>query len=152
MQKPWQPSARSRGSSQAGPTKDTIHHAHNTQHIAWLAWLLLRAGIVHRDIKPQNCIVSDDDKKIKLIDLGGAADLRVGINYAPKEYLLDPRLVVHTHTHTRARARCHVCRETPQAHPLRHHRRLHPPQLCVRACVCVSLCVCVDTPHPSSTL
>lgn len=49
-------------------------------------------GIVHRDIKPQNCIVSSTDNKIKLIDLGAAADLRVGINYAPKEYLLDPRV------------------------------------------------------------
>ena len=50
------------------------------------------SGIVHRDIKPQNCIVSSTDNKIKLIDLGAAADLRVGINYAPKEYLLDPRV------------------------------------------------------------
>jgi len=48
-------------------------------------------GIVHRDVKPQNCIVSDRDKKLKLIDLGAAADLRVGINYVPNEYLLDPR-------------------------------------------------------------
>ena len=47
---------------------------------------------MHRDIKPQNCIVSSTDSKIKLIDLGAAADLRVGINYAPKEYLLDPRV------------------------------------------------------------
>lgn len=35
-------------------------------------------GIVHRDIKPANCIVSTRDKKIKLIDLGAAADLRIG--------------------------------------------------------------------------
>ncbi len=48
-------------------------------------------GIVHRDIKPANCIVSERDKKIKLIDLGAAADLRIGINYVPNEYLLDPR-------------------------------------------------------------
>jgi serine/threonine protein kinase len=52
---------------------------------------VLPAGIVHRDVKPQNCIISVDDKKVKLIDLGAAADLRVGINYVPNEYLLDPR-------------------------------------------------------------
>lgn len=46
---------------------------------------------MHRDVKPQNCIVSDRDRKLKLIDLGAAADLRVGINYVPNEYLLDPR-------------------------------------------------------------
>jgi hypothetical protein len=28
---------------------------------------------------------------LKIIDLGAAADLRVGINYVPKEFLLDPR-------------------------------------------------------------
>uniref|UniRef100_A0A7S3VTM9 Protein kinase domain-containing protein n=1 Tax=Dunaliella tertiolecta TaxID=3047 RepID=A0A7S3VTM9_DUNTE len=48
-------------------------------------------GIVHRDVKPQNLIISADDKKLKFIDLGAAADLRVGINYVPNEYLLDPR-------------------------------------------------------------
>ncbi|PNH03897.1 Serine/threonine-protein kinase stt7, chloroplastic [Tetrabaena socialis] len=47
--------------------------------------------IVHRDIKPANCIVSSRDRKLKLIDLGAAADLRIGINYVPNEYLLDPR-------------------------------------------------------------
>ncbi|MCO5547977.1 hypothetical protein L7F22_001432 [Adiantum nelumboides] len=48
-------------------------------------------GIVHRDIKPQNIIFSQDSRTFKIIDLGAAADLRVGINYIPKEFLLDPR-------------------------------------------------------------
>ena len=30
-------------------------------------------------------------RRVKLIDLGAAADLRIGINYIPNEYLLDPR-------------------------------------------------------------
>lgn len=48
-------------------------------------------GIVHRDIKPQNIIFSEESRAFKIIDLGAAADLRVGINYVPKEFLLDPR-------------------------------------------------------------
>lgn len=73
-------------------------------------------GIVHRDIKPQNIIFSEGKKSkyritsnyyilsfnffqptisgsrtFKIIDLGAATDLRVGINYIPKEFLLDPR-------------------------------------------------------------
>uniref|UniRef100_A0A1D2AEM3 Protein kinase domain-containing protein n=2 Tax=Auxenochlorella protothecoides TaxID=3075 RepID=A0A1D2AEM3_AUXPR len=48
-------------------------------------------GIVHRDVKPHNCIVSTVDRRIKLIDFGAAADLRIGINYVPNQYLLDPR-------------------------------------------------------------
>ncbi|KAF6258518.1 kinase-like domain-containing protein [Scenedesmus sp. NREL 46B-D3] len=48
-------------------------------------------GIVHRDVKPQNAILSVRDKRLKLIDWGAAADLRLGINYVPNEYLLDPR-------------------------------------------------------------
>ncbi|KAF3774037.1 Serine/threonine-protein kinase [Nymphaea thermarum] len=48
-------------------------------------------GIVHRDIKPQNIIFSEEARAFKIIDLGAAADLRVGINYVPKEFLLDPR-------------------------------------------------------------
>jgi serine/threonine protein kinase len=49
---------------------------------------------VHRDVKPQNAILSVHDKRLKLIDWGAAADLRLGINYVPNEYLLDPRWVV----------------------------------------------------------
>ena len=48
-----------------------------------------RTGIVHRDVKPQNMILSPDG--LRMIDLGAGADLRVGINYIPNEYLLDPR-------------------------------------------------------------
>lgn len=48
-------------------------------------------GIVHRDVKPQNIIFSEGSRAFKIIDLGAAADLRVGINYIPKEFLLDPR-------------------------------------------------------------
>lgn len=48
-------------------------------------------GIVHRDVKPQNFVLAKDDRKFKLIDFGAAADLRVGINYVPNQYLLDPR-------------------------------------------------------------
>ncbi|KAL6186630.1 hypothetical protein ACLB2K_042750 [Fragaria x ananassa] len=48
-------------------------------------------GIVHRDVKPQNIIFSEGSRSFKIIDLGAATDLRVGINYIPKEFLLDPR-------------------------------------------------------------
>ncbi|CAA0818627.1 Serine/threonine-protein kinase STN7-chloroplastic [Striga hermonthica] len=48
-------------------------------------------GIVHRDIKPQNIMFSEGSRTFKIIDLGAATDLRVGINYIPKEFLLDPR-------------------------------------------------------------
>lgn len=30
-------------------------------------------------------------RTFKIIDLGAATDLRVGINYVPKEFVLDPR-------------------------------------------------------------
>lgn len=56
-------------------------------------------GIVHRDVKPQNLILleapppqaqpgvggGEGGRALRLIDLGAAADLRVGINYTPNE-------------------------------------------------------------------
>ena len=36
-------------------------------------------------------IDTERDKRLKLIDLGAAADLRIGVNYVPNEYLMDPR-------------------------------------------------------------
>ena len=38
-------------------------------------------GIVHRDVKPQNCIISSIDNKIKLIDLGESHGLADAVGY-----------------------------------------------------------------------
>ena len=51
---------------------------------------LHNAGVVHRDVKPLNLILSEGERRFKLIDLGAAADLRNGTNYAPDESILDP--------------------------------------------------------------
>lgn len=48
------------------------------------------AGLVHRDVKPQNIIFSEKERRFKLIDLGAMADLRNGTNYVPDESILDP--------------------------------------------------------------
>jgi serine/threonine protein kinase len=45
---------------------------------------------LHRDVKPLNVIASERDARLKLIDLGAAADLRTGTNYSPEESILDP--------------------------------------------------------------
>lgn len=47
------------------------------------AQALHNAGLVHRDVKPLNLILSEEERRFKLIDLGAAADLRNGTNYAP---------------------------------------------------------------------
>lgn len=44
------------------------------------------------------CETGEDSRTFKIIDLGAAADLRVGINYIPKEFLLDPRYFCFHHT------------------------------------------------------
>jgi len=53
------------------------------------------SGVVHRDVKPDNILFAKsggfgNKPTIKLIDLGGAADLRVGTNYAADETVFDP--------------------------------------------------------------
>lgn len=41
-----------------------------------------------------SCKTGLGSRTFKIIDLGAAADLRVGINYIPKEFLLDPRYFI----------------------------------------------------------
>ena len=58
-----------------------------------------RAGLVHRDIKPHNLVlthsktgdISSDPPKFKLIDLGACACFRTGMNFAPDETIMDPK-------------------------------------------------------------
>jgi serine/threonine protein kinase len=62
-----------------------------------------------RDVKPLNVIASERDARLKLIDLGAAADLRTGTNYSPEESILDPMYcppeqVSSTQGHQQARA------------------------------------------------
>ena len=59
------------------------------QRAVWVQ-ALHNAGVVHRDVKPLNLILSESERRFKLIDLGAAADLRNGTNYAPDESILDP--------------------------------------------------------------
>ena len=51
---------------------------------------LHKAGLVHRDVKPANIVLSEAQRRFKLIDLGACADLRSGTNYIPDESILDP--------------------------------------------------------------
>jgi serine/threonine protein kinase/archaellum component FlaC len=58
-----------------------------------------RAGLVHRDIKPHNLVLTHsksgdiitDPPKFKLIDLGACACFRTGMNFAPDETIMDPK-------------------------------------------------------------
>ena len=45
---------------------------------------------MHRDVKPANIVLCDAARRLRLIDLGAAADLRGGTNYKPAETILDP--------------------------------------------------------------
>lgn len=73
-------------------------------------------GIVHRDVKPQNVIVCGEEQCAKMIDLGAAADLRVGINYVPNEFLLDPRYAPPEQYIMSTQVRNTCCQKAPSLH------------------------------------
>lgn len=60
-------------------------------HILGSLNALHSVGLVHRDVKPLNLILSERDRAFKLIDLGACADLRTGRNFTPDETILDPK-------------------------------------------------------------
>merc|ERR1711920_1071867 len=56
------------------------------------------AGVIHRDIKPGNILLAESKggmfgggaRVVKMLDLGGCADLRTGVNYSEDETVFDP--------------------------------------------------------------
>uniref|UniRef100_A0A7I4A2V3 Protein kinase domain-containing protein n=1 Tax=Physcomitrium patens TaxID=3218 RepID=A0A7I4A2V3_PHYPA len=58
---------------------------------------LHRSGVVHRDLKPLNLVLSEDSGFFKLIDLGACVDIRSGFNYDPFETVIDPTYAAPEH-------------------------------------------------------
>jgi serine/threonine protein kinase len=57
-------------------------------------WFLY-AGVVHRDLKPLNLVLSEESGSFKLIDLGACVDIRSGFNYVCSLlFLLNIKLLI----------------------------------------------------------
>ena len=46
--------------------------------------------VVHRDVKPENVLITRETRGVLLVDLGGAADLAANVNCDPSETIFDP--------------------------------------------------------------
>jgi serine/threonine protein kinase len=56
--------------------------------------------MVHRDIKPQNMVLHERERRFKLIDLGACADLRTGANFSPDGMPMRPTgICSRSHSH-----------------------------------------------------